>query len=173
VVDRHRGRLDRSDLDPHLTSDSGGRNPARYPGSIRITRERAGLAWNATAVLHHVSLEVKPDDVGRTVEFFRLLGFAPTEAPESIARFVTWLEAEATQVHLIHTPEPTTPVLGHPAVVAPKFDATIDALRSAGFQVDDADELWGEPRAFALMPGGQRVEVMAAPPPQAGRRPES
>jgi hypothetical protein len=25
--------------------------------------------------------------------------------------------------------------------------------------------LWGERRTFALMPGGQRVELMAAPPP--------
>jgi catechol 2,3-dioxygenase-like lactoylglutathione lyase family enzyme len=115
-------------------------------------------------VLHHVSLEVAPDEVERTVEFFTLLGFSRIDAPDPIAPFVTWLEADATQVHLIHTPEPTTPVLGHPAVVAPKFEATVAALRGAEFEVEDADELWGERRAFALMPGGGRVEVMAAPP---------
>ena len=38
-------------------------------------------------------------------------------------------------------------------------------LRDAGFEVEGSRELWGEARAFALMPGGQRVEVMAAPPP--------
>jgi hypothetical protein len=27
-------------------------------------------------VLHHVSLEVAPDEVERTVEFFKLLGFS-------------------------------------------------------------------------------------------------
>jgi catechol 2,3-dioxygenase-like lactoylglutathione lyase family enzyme len=119
-------------------------------------------------VLHHVSLEVAPDDVEGAIEFFELLGFALISAPDPIARFVTWLEAEATQVHLIHTPEPTTPVLGHPAVVARDFEATVEALRRAGYQVDHADELWGEPRAFALMSSGQRVELMAAPPPAAG-----
>jgi catechol 2,3-dioxygenase-like lactoylglutathione lyase family enzyme len=116
-------------------------------------------------VLHHVSLEVKPDDVERTIEFFTLLGFARIEAPDRIAPFVTWLESDATQVHLIHTPEPTTPALGHPAVVAPEFESTVDALRRSRFEVESADQLWGEPRAFAMLPGGGRVEVMAAPPP--------
>jgi hypothetical protein len=116
-------------------------------------------------VLHHVSLEVMPDDVERTIQFFELVGFARVPAPESIAPFVTWLEANGTQIHLIHTPEPTTPILGHPAVEASEFEATVQRLRGAGFEVEDADELWGEPRAFAILPGGQRAEIMAAPPP--------
>lgn len=115
-------------------------------------------------MLHHVSLEVVPDEVESTIEFFELLGFAPIPAPDSIAPFVTWLEAGGSQIHLIHTPEPTTPLLGHPAVVARDFDGTVTALRGAGYRVEEADQLWGQPRAFALMPGGGRVEVMAAPP---------
>jgi catechol 2,3-dioxygenase-like lactoylglutathione lyase family enzyme len=115
-------------------------------------------------MLHHVSLEIAPEEVERTVEFFGLLGFARIPAPDQIAPFVTWLESRTTQIHLIHTPEPTTPALGHPAVIAADFDAAVARLREAGFQVEDADELWGERRSFALMPGGGRVEVMAAPP---------
>ena len=115
-------------------------------------------------VLHHVSLEVAPDDVERSVDFFTLLGFQRLGAPDPIAPFVTWLEADGTQIHFIHTPEPTTPTLGHPAVVAPEFDPTVTRLREAGFEVEEADQLWGEQRAFAVMPGGQRVELMAAPP---------
>jgi catechol 2,3-dioxygenase-like lactoylglutathione lyase family enzyme len=116
-------------------------------------------------VLHHVSLEVRPDDVGRTVELFELLGFSRVPAPEPIAAFVTWVDRDGTQIHLIHTPEPTVPALGHPAIVAPDFGAAVGGLRDAGFEVEDADELWGAARAFALMPGGGRIEVMAAPPP--------
>jgi catechol 2,3-dioxygenase-like lactoylglutathione lyase family enzyme len=115
-------------------------------------------------VLHHVSLEIAPDDVERTIELFGVLGFQRIPAPDSIAPFVTWLEAETTQIHLIHTPEPTTPALGHPAVVASDFDEAVGDLRAAGFTVEDADELWGERRSFAILPSGQRVEVMAAPP---------
>ena len=114
--------------------------------------------------LHHVSLEVAPEDAERTVEFLGAIGFQPVPAPDAIAPYVTWLESGTTQIHLIHTPEPTTPALGHPAVVAADFDAAIGRLREAGFQVEDADELWGERRSFAVMPSGQRVELMAAPP---------
>ena len=117
-------------------------------------------------MLHHVSLEIAPDEVERAVELFGLLGFEQIPAPEPIAPFVTWLESGATQIHLIHTPEPTTPTLGHPAVVATDFDSTVARLRNAGFTVLDADELWGERRSFAVLPRGQRVEVMAAPPAQ-------
>lgn len=117
-------------------------------------------------MIHHVSIEVPPADVERTVEFWGVLGFEPLPAPDQIAEYVTWLESGANQIHLIHTPEPSVPALGHPAVVAPDFDATVEALREAGFSVEEADQLWGEPRAFAIAPAGHRVEVMRAPPPR-------
>jgi ubiquinone/menaquinone biosynthesis C-methylase UbiE len=45
-------------------------------------------------------------------------------------------------------------------------DEVAELLRDAGFDVEDTRELWGEPRAFAIAPGGHRVELMAAPPPE-------
>jgi hypothetical protein len=119
-------------------------------------------------VLHHVSLEVAPDDVDRTIELFELLDFARVPAPRPIAPFVTWLERGSTQIHLIHTPSATTPLLGHAAIVATEYDASVGRLRDAGFEVEDAGELWGERRAFVLIPGGGRLEVMAAPPSPSG-----
>ena len=116
-------------------------------------------------MLHHVSLEVSPDDVERTVAFWETLGFERLAAPEQIAEWVTWLERGSNQIHLIHTPEPTVPTLGHPAVVAAEFEETVAALREAGFTVEQAERLWGEPRAFAIAPAGHRVELMRAPPP--------
>jgi catechol 2,3-dioxygenase-like lactoylglutathione lyase family enzyme len=125
----------------------------------------SGGACDACAVLHHVSLEVRPKDIPRVTQLFELLGFERVPAPEPVAQFVSWIERDGTQIHFIHTPEPTTPHLGHPAVVASDFGAAISRLREAGFEVEDARELWGEPRAFALLPGGGRVELIAAPPP--------
>ena len=119
-------------------------------------------------MLHHVSLEVAPGDVERTIEFFELLGFARVPAPDPIASFVTWVEAEGTQIHLIHTPEPTAPQLGHAGVVAADFESAVERLRASGFEVEETRELWGAPRAFALLPGGGRLELMGAPPPAAG-----
>ena len=115
-------------------------------------------------MLQHVSLEVLPSDRARSAEFWTALGFKAIKAPPEIAEYVSWFERAGTQIHLIHTPSATVPTLGHAAVVAPDFRATVGRLREAGFEVSEARELWGEARAFAIAPAGHRVEVMAAPP---------
>jgi catechol 2,3-dioxygenase-like lactoylglutathione lyase family enzyme len=115
-------------------------------------------------VLQHVSLEVPEGEAERTIEFWGLVGFERVDAPEPIAPYVTWLQRDGTQIHLIHTDTPTVPQLGHAAVVAPDFDATVKRLRDADFEVEEAQELWGASRAFAIAPGGHRVELMASPP---------
>lgn len=117
-------------------------------------------------MLHHVSLEVHPDDADRVLELLGLIGFRPVEAPGPIAEYVEWVERSGTQVHLIRTPEPVVQQLGHPAFVAPDFEASLAALREAGFEFEESRELWGERRGFATLPGGQKVELMAAPPPR-------
>jgi catechol 2,3-dioxygenase-like lactoylglutathione lyase family enzyme len=116
-------------------------------------------------VLHHVSIEVPPPEADRMVEFWGLLGFDEVTSPEALGGTVRWLEREGTQIHLILTEGGTVPVLGHAAVVAPDFEATMEALADAGFEVEESRELWGERRAFAIGPAGHRVELMAAPPP--------
>ena len=92
-------------------------------------------------MLQHVSLEVPQDQVARTIEFWGLLGFEHTEAPEPIAPYVTWLQREGTQIHLIHTDEATVPPLGHAAVVAADFEGAVARLRGADFEVEDARKL--------------------------------
>jgi catechol 2,3-dioxygenase-like lactoylglutathione lyase family enzyme len=116
-------------------------------------------------MLHHVSLEVPPAAAERTIEFWRLLGFGEVEAPEPLGESVRWVEREGTQIHLILTEGHTAPVLGHAAVVVDDHPAAVTRLREAGFEVQDTPELWGAARAFAIAPGGHRVELMAAPPP--------
>jgi catechol 2,3-dioxygenase-like lactoylglutathione lyase family enzyme len=116
-------------------------------------------------VLHHVSIEVPTTEVDDAVRFFELAGFTRVREPEPLSGNVTWVERDGTQIHLIHTDGATVPALGHPAIVADEFDATVERIRGGGFEVEEANELWGERRAFALAPGGHRVELMAAPPP--------
>jgi catechol 2,3-dioxygenase-like lactoylglutathione lyase family enzyme len=118
-------------------------------------------------VLHHVSLEVPGAEVERMAEFWGILGFERIPAAEAVvAEYVTWFERGDQHVHLIHTDEPGVPLLGHAAFAVDDFDDTVRSLRAAGFEVQDAQELWGEPRAFAIAPGGHRVEVMGAAPPR-------
>jgi hypothetical protein len=116
-------------------------------------------------VLHHASLEVPPEEVENAVAFWRLLGFETVEAPPELRDYVSWLERGATQIHLIHVEGASGPPVGHAAVVVEDFETTFAALEAAGHEPERHRELWGEPRAFAKMPGGHRVELMAAPPP--------
>lgn len=117
-------------------------------------------------MLQHVSLEVGPAEVEAAIEFWRLLGFEPVDSPEALGGYVSWLERDGTQIHLIHTDAATAPVLGHAAVVVDDFEAAVGAVEAAGYDVAEARQLWGARRAFALGPGGHRVELMAAPPPR-------
>lgn len=118
-------------------------------------------------MLHHVSLEIAPDDAAPSAEFWSAVGFEPVPAPAEIAAYVSWFERAGTQIHLIQTPKATAPPLGHAAVAVPDFAGALERLRDAGFEVEEARPLWGERRAFATAPGGHRVELMAAPPASA------
>lgn len=120
----------------------------------------------AAAMLQHVTLEVAPEDVERSLGFWELLGFERVEPPPALAETFAWLEREGTQIHLERNQSPTVPPHGHAAVVVPDFDRAVERLREAGFEVTPGREHWGAPRAKALAPGGHTVELMAAPPPR-------
>jgi len=122
------------------------------------------LANLVVLALQHVTLEVLPADIERSVEFWELLGFARVEPPPALAETFVWMERKGTQVHLERNPSPVVPPHGHAAVVVEDFDATVERLRAAGFDVTPGREHWDAPRAKALAPGGHVVELMAAPP---------
>jgi catechol 2,3-dioxygenase-like lactoylglutathione lyase family enzyme len=117
-------------------------------------------------VLQHVSLEVPAPEGDASVEFWGLLGFESVEPPDAIADYVRWVERGGTQIHLILTDpaSASVPELGHCAVVVDDFGRTVERLRASGHEVAEARELWGARRAFAVAPGGHRVELMASPP---------
>jgi len=115
-------------------------------------------------VLQHVTLEVAPGDVERSVELWELLGFERVEAPEALAGTFVWVERAGTQIHLERNESPTVPPQGHVAVVVDAFDEAIERLTRAGFEVHPGREHWDAPRAKVVAPGGHRVELMAVPP---------
>jgi hypothetical protein len=114
--------------------------------------------------LQHVALETRGDDVEAEVAFWGLLGFARVEPPASLRERATWVQAGATQIHLLYTPDPVAVPRGHVAVVAAAFDATIALLEGAGHETEARTPHWGAARAYVRSPGGHLVEVMAAPP---------
>lgn len=115
-------------------------------------------------MLQHVTLELAPADVERSVELWSLLGFRRVEPPAALAETFVWMERNGTQIHLERNESPTVPPHGHAAVVVAEFGRTVERLREAGFDVAPGREHWGAPRAKVLAPGGHRVELMAAPP---------
>ena len=115
-------------------------------------------------MLHHVTLEIAPSDVGRAAEFWALLGFSKAEPPDDLADRFTWFERDGTQIHLMQVETRVATPHGHTAVVAPNFADTLERLEESGFEVAPKRERWGSARAEAIAPGGHRIELMASPP---------
>jgi catechol 2,3-dioxygenase-like lactoylglutathione lyase family enzyme len=115
--------------------------------------------------LQHVSLEVRREDAPGELRFWSLLGFEEVEPAGTLAEVAAWAQRGGTQIHLLYAEEPVIPPSGHAAVVAEDFDATVAALRDAGFRPEERTRHWGAARAFVHTRAGHVVEVMAEPPP--------
>ncbi len=115
-------------------------------------------------MIQHVAIEIREEDAPACVQFWALLHFERVEPPPALAARAAWVQHGATQVHLLFADDPLVPPSGHIAVVAGDYEATLDALRDAGFAPDPRTEHWGSPRCFVRCPGGHRVEVMAFAP---------
>ncbi len=117
-----------------------------------------------SAVIEHVAIEVHEADLEACVRFWALLGFERIDPPAALAARVAWVQAGATTVHLLFVDEPVVPAAGHVAVVVADYEATLAALREAGFQPAPRTPYWSSPRAFVRSPAGHRVELMAFGP---------
>lgn len=120
-------------------------------------------------MLHHASLEIRRDGADAEVAFWALLGYPEIEPlTASLAARSRWLQdahGEARhQIHLVYEDDPTILRRAHLAIVRDDYDATLAALRDAGFEVTDRERYWGSPRAFVHSPAGHRIEVMAFAP---------
>ena len=119
-------------------------------------------------MIAHVALEVREQDVAACVRFWALLGFEHVAAAGALAARSTWMQAGDTQIHLLYAEDPVAPPEGHVAVVVADHEATLAALRDAGFEPQPRTQYWGSPRAFVLSPSGHRVELMAFAPGATG-----
>jgi catechol 2,3-dioxygenase-like lactoylglutathione lyase family enzyme len=119
-------------------------------------------------MIQHVALEVREQDVEACVRFWAMLGFEQVAAPAALSARSTWVQAAGTQIHLLYAEQPVAAPEGHVAVVVEDHEATLAALRDAGFDPQPRTEYWGSPRAFVRSPGGHRVEIMAFAPRSGG-----
>jgi hypothetical protein len=116
-------------------------------------------------MIHHVAIEVAPELMGAEGEFWVAAGFQRVAAPEALGAGFDWYERGGTQIHLMETADPSLPpARGHVAVVASEFEATLNRMSTAGFEVNETRNLWGGKRAKAKTPAGHVVELMEFPP---------
>jgi len=116
-------------------------------------------------MIQHTALEIRRDDADACLHFWWLLGFERVMAPDALAERSAWVQAGATQIHLLFAEQaPVVAPEGHVAVVVGDFEATFAALAGAGMQPDRRSEYWGSPRAFVRSPTGHRVEFMEFAP---------
>lgn len=119
-------------------------------------------------MLHHASLEIREDGADAEVAFWELLGYPEIPAlTPALARSSRWLQDAGPsrhQIHLVYEDTPTILRRAHLAIVRPGYEATLAALRTAGFDVFERKPYWNSPRAFVHSPAGHRIEVMAFAP---------
>ncbi len=115
-------------------------------------------------MLQHVTLEVRHAQVRSCVAFWELLGFNEMEPPPLLRDRFTWVERQGTQIHLVPVEDPIAAREGHVAVIADDYEAALERLTDAGFELRAGTDAWDAPRMFVRDPAGHRVEVMSKPP---------
>lgn len=120
-------------------------------------------------MLHHVALEVSPDQVDPDRDFWTLAGFEEVEKPDSLGPGFTWFEKAGTQIHLVECENPVVPVSGHVAIVSRDFEETIKRLAEGGFEFEERPPLWDNRRVKFVSPSGHTVEMMAAAPSRSAK----
>jgi catechol 2,3-dioxygenase-like lactoylglutathione lyase family enzyme len=121
-------------------------------------------ARHNVGVIQHVALEVREQDVPACVGFWALLGFEPVDPPPTLAGRAAWVQAGATQIHLLFADDPVVAREGHVAVVVEDYESTCARLARQGFEPQQRGQHWGASRAFVRSPTGHRVELMAFGP---------
>jgi hypothetical protein len=115
-------------------------------------------------MIQHVTLEVRPDDMGAEIAFWALIGFAEVDPPPELRERFRWVQSGTTSIHLAFIEQPIVPVAGHTALVCEQYTQTIARLHAAGYDAPPRTEYWDAPRTIVTSPAGHRVELMAFTP---------
>lgn len=117
--------------------------------------------------LQHVTYEVTQEQVRPHLDFWAMLGYTQMETPAPLRDRAVWMRHGGSHVHLLIDEAPVVPPRAHAAFVVDDWDATLGALHAAGYETRPAMRLWECERVYVRAPGGHRVEIMSAPPPEA------
>jgi len=80
--------------------------------------------------LHHVALEIKPDDLEACLAFYALVGFEEVALPDDrLVDEARFLQGGPTQIHLVFADAPVIPPRAHPALLLDDYEGTLTRLR--------------------------------------------
>ena len=108
----------------------------------------------------HAALDV--DDLEAAIAFYEAaLGFQLAPRPDSLGVGGVWLQVPgAMQVHLVEVAEFHRPETAqHLAFQVDDVDATITAIRAAGYEVGDAFDIGAGRQTFLRDPAGNLLEL--------------
>ena len=121
-------------------------------------------------MIQHVTRQISPAQLESCVRFYAILGFEPVAMPPSLEGRAVWLAQPDPDAACPQRPNPPdaergcAPEQGHVAFVLDGYEAVLERLREAGFEVQPRREHWGAPRAYVRDPAANLVELMAAAP---------
>lgn len=112
--------------------------------------------------IDHVQLAM-PEDGEEAARIFysELLGMREIAKPPDLAkRGGCWFESGIVQLHLGIEKDFRPAKKAHPALTCGDYEGLILKLRSAGFQVNEVDDIPGVRRGYVHDPFGNRIELM-------------
>jgi catechol 2,3-dioxygenase-like lactoylglutathione lyase family enzyme len=112
--------------------------------------------------IDHVQLAMPSGEEERARAFYTgLLGMKEVAKPAELAkRGGCWFESGGVQVHLGVEAEFRPAKKAHPALRCGDYAALLGRLRSAGFAVNEPDDIPGVRRAHINDPFGNRIELV-------------
>lgn len=124
-------------------------------------------AGDPLLAIDHVQLAMPPGGEPAARAFYAgLLGLAEARKPARLAaRGGVWFEAGAVRVHLGVEQDFRPARKAHPAFLVRDLERLRARLEGAGVELRDDDAIPGTRRFYAADPFGNRLEFVAAPPP--------
>ena len=112
--------------------------------------------------IDHVQLAMPAGQEERAREFYvGALGLAEVRKPDHLAaRGGAWFERPGVKIHLGVDPDFRPSRKAHPGLLVTDLRGLTDALRRAGYEVQEGEPLAGYLHAYVDDPFGNRLELM-------------
>lgn len=123
----------------------------------------SGTGKDPFVAIAHVQLAMPAEEEERARAFYvGTLGMHEIPKPAALAsRGGCWFQSGSVQLHLGVEPDFRPARKAHPALLCSDYDLLLSRLRSAGFSVDEPNDIAGVRRCHIHDPFGNRIELIS------------